>query len=204
MQDRWLASFDDPRLPPLAEEALLYNNDLRVAAARVEAAAASIKAANGTLYPEVNVAARTSGNATGASGQLSGLLVSASWELDLWGRIRYGTAAAQAQYESVDADQRFARQSIVGMLAKAWFLAAESQQQQRLATDMLSRRRAALQFALERQRVGAGTEADVVQARANLQSYRDTAAQIDLGSPSRGAPSRCCSAATRPPRSGCR
>src|SRR6188768_2508997 len=68
----WLASFDDPRLPPLAEEALAYNQDLRVAAARVEAAAASAKAAGGTLYPVVDVIGRTGGDGTGSSGQVSG------------------------------------------------------------------------------------------------------------------------------------
>ena len=55
----WLKSFDDPRLPPLAEEALAYNADLRIAAARVEIAAASLKAAGGAQLPEVNLAART-------------------------------------------------------------------------------------------------------------------------------------------------
>ena len=50
VQDRWLASFDDPSLPPLAEEALRYNIDLRVAAARVEIAAASVKMGMMHLY----------------------------------------------------------------------------------------------------------------------------------------------------------
>ena len=178
VQDRWLASFDDPRLLPLAEEALRYNNDLRLAASRVETASVALKAAGGGLYPEVNVVGRTSGKATGASGQLSGVLVSASWEIDLWGRVRYGQQAADAQYASAQADYRAAQQSIVATLAKGWFLAAEAAQQQRVVTDMVAAAQRLVKLSEDRLRVGAGADADVAIARANLQSYRDSALQI--------------------------
>jgi len=180
LQDNWLASFGDARLLPLAEEALRYNVDLRAAAARVESAAASVKAADGSLYPEVNLIGRTSGKATGSGVQLSGLFVPASWELDLWGRVRYGQRAAQDQYASAEADQRSAQQSIVATLAKAWFLAAEASQQQRLVGDMQAAAERLLKLAEDRQRVGAGSEVDVALARANVQSYRDSARQIDF------------------------
>lgn len=179
VNERWLASFDDPRLPPLAEEALLYSADLRSAAARVEAAQIALKAAGGGLVPEVNVIGRTGGRATGASGQLSGLLVAASWELDLWGRVRYGQQAADAQYASVQADLRAAQQSVVATLAKAWFLAAEAMQQKRIAADMVAAAEKLVTLAGDRLRIGVGADADVALARANLQTYRDNAAQID-------------------------
>jgi outer membrane protein TolC len=51
VQAGWLKSFDDPRLPPLADEALLYNADLRIAESRVEIAAAALKAAGGAQWP---------------------------------------------------------------------------------------------------------------------------------------------------------
>ena len=176
----WLRSFDDPRLPPLAEEALAYNADLRIAAARVEVAAASLKAAGGALLPELNLAARSGGKATGSQGQLSGLVVSASWELDLWGRVRSGRNAADAQYASAQADERAARQAIVAALAKAWFLAAESVLQKRVITDVLMASETFVRLAEDRLQVGVGAEADVAIARADLQSYRDSALQIDF------------------------
>ena len=180
VQSGWLASLNDPRLLPLAEEALLYNADLRIAAARVEVAAAALKAAGGALVPEVNLAARSGGKAIGASGQLSGLLVSASWELDLWGRVRYGREAADAQFASAQADQRAAEQAIVAALAKAWFVAAESAQQRRVVREMLGSAETLLSLSGDRLRVGAGNELDVTQARVNLQSFRDSALQIDF------------------------
>jgi outer membrane protein, multidrug efflux system len=179
VQAGWLATFNDPRLLPLADEALVYNADLRLAAARVEAAAAALKAAGGALAPEVNFAARSGGKAVGASGQLSGLLVSASWEIDLWGRVRYGRAAADAQFASAQADERAARQAIVAALAKAWFVAAESELQRRVVTDMLRGSETLVKLSGDRLRVGAGNDLDVTQARINLQSFRDSALQID-------------------------
>jgi len=180
VQTGWLASFQDPRLPPLAEEALKHNADLRVAAARVDVASAALKAAGGPLAPQVDLAARTGGSATGSSGQLSGLVVAASWELDLWGRVRYGQAAADAQYASTQADQRAAQQAIVGTLAKAWFLAAESMQQRRLLLDVVAASETLVRLAEDRLRFGSGAEADVALARANLQNYRDAALQVDF------------------------
>ena len=47
--DRWLATFNDPQLDALVQEALAYNPDLQVAAARVEQAAAYVKVAGATL-----------------------------------------------------------------------------------------------------------------------------------------------------------
>lgn len=181
VQERWLHSFGDPQLVALADEAMVHNLDLRAAATRIEAAAAAVAAAGGSLLPEVGVTGRTSGNATGSGGQLSGLLVSASWEVDLWGRVRYGRQAADDQYASVQADVRAARQSVAGLLAKAWFLHAEALQQQRLAADATQAAATLVQLAQDRQRVGAGAEADVALARANLQSVRDQAAQVELG-----------------------
>ena len=179
VQAGWLATFQDPRLLPLADEALAYNADLRLAAARVEAASAALKAAGGPLLPEANLAARSGGQAIGASGQLSGLLVSASWEIDLWGRVRYGRAAADAQFASAQADERGARQAIVAALAKAWFLAAESELQRRVVTDMLTGSETLVKLSADRLRVGAGNDLDVTQARINLQTFRESALQID-------------------------
>lgn len=177
----WLSSFGDDRLVTLAQEALRYNSDLRVAATRVDAAAAGVKAAGGSLLPEVNLIGRTGGKATGASGQLSGALLSASWELDLWGRLRYGQRAAQDQYASTEADLRAARQSLVATFAKAWFLSAEATQQKRLVAEMLANGERLVALAEQRQRGGIGSEADVALARGSLQNFRDTDAQIDFG-----------------------
>ena len=55
--DRWLASFDDPALTALVNEALAYNADLQAAAARVEQATGYVAVASGSLWPSVGLAA---------------------------------------------------------------------------------------------------------------------------------------------------
>ena len=179
VRDGWLADFGDPQLVALADEALRYNLDLRAAAARVQTAKVAVKLADGALFPTVGLTARTSGQAVGADGQLSGFVLSAIWELDLWGRIRYGQSAAQDVYASAQADAHFARESIVATLATAWFVAAQAVRQQQLAAQMSAAAQQLVTLARQRERVGVGSQVDVAQAQANLQSNRDVERQID-------------------------
>src|SRR5262249_12494717 len=84
----WLALFNDPALEKLVAEAMAHNTDLRAAAARVEAAEANARAAGATLWPTLNVLARGGGKMGGDATGLNVAGLFASWELDLWGRVR--------------------------------------------------------------------------------------------------------------------
>jgi outer membrane protein, multidrug efflux system len=176
----WLTTFNDPRLEALVREAIVSNPDLRVAAARVEQAAAFVKAAGATLYPQVNLLARGGGALSGDSSGLEGVGVFASWELDLWGRVRAGREAAQLQYQSAALDAEFARQSIAAMVAKSWFLATEARLQKAAAEEMAQSADRLAELARDRLRVGRSDEYDVALAQANVQTFRDTVQQLDL------------------------
>ncbi len=176
--DRWLASFNDPQLDALVAEALAYNPDLRVAAARVEQAAAYVRLSGSTLYPQVNL--RASGSAGADSSGVQGVGLFLNWELDLWGRIRAGREASQVQYVSAELDAEYARQSIAALVAKSWFLATEARLQKAIAEDMAAAAERQLGFAQDRLRVGLGNEYDVTLARANLATYRDGVQSLDL------------------------
>jgi len=169
----WLATFSDPELDALVREALQYNADLRVAQARIEQAAAYLKASGATLYPQVSLLARGGGKMSDASG-LSGVGLFANWELDLWGRVRAGQAFAQRQYDAVQLDAEYARQSIAAMVAKGWFLATEARMQMAQAQAMRQASEALAGLAQDRLRVGRGDEFDVSIARANVATLRDT------------------------------
>jgi NodT family efflux transporter outer membrane factor (OMF) lipoprotein len=176
--DRWLASFNDPQLDALVAEALAFNPDLRVAAARVEQAAAYVRLSGATLYPQVNL--RASGSAGADSSGVQGVGLFVNWELDLWGRIRSGQQASQDQYASAELDAEYARQSIAALVAKSWFLATEARLQKAIAQDMAAAAERQLGFAQDRLRVGVGNEYDVTLARANLATYRDGVQSLDL------------------------
>ena len=66
------------------------------AASRVEQALLYAKLAGAKLYPSVDLLARGGGKMSGDSSGLQGAVLTVTWELDLWGRVRYGRAAATA------------------------------------------------------------------------------------------------------------
>lgn len=177
--DGWLGSFNDPSLSALVNEALAYNADLQVAAARVEQAGGYVKVASGALLPSVGVAA-LGGDKSGSSGGLDGVWLNASLELDVWGRLRYGEAAAQQQSAAVAADYAYARQSLAATVAKGWFVAIEAGLQRAIAQEALGAAETLLRIAQERLRVGNGNEQAVAQARVNVGSARDGLRQIEL------------------------
>ena len=179
MVEPWLASFEDPALSALVDEALLYNADLQVAAARVEQAAGYVKVAGGALRPSVGVFAMNGGK-SGGSGGLEGVWLNASLELDIWGRLRYARAATQEQSAAMAADYAYARQSIAANVAKGWFVAIEAGLQRALAHDALHSAQELMRVAQERLRVGNGNEQAVAEARVSVGTYQDQVRQTDL------------------------
>ncbi|MEO8752000.1 MAG: TolC family protein [Casimicrobiaceae bacterium] len=175
---RWMATFNDPELSALVAESLVYNADLQVAAARVEQASGYVKVASASLFPTLGVVGLTGGK-SGSGGGLDGIFLNAALELDIWGRIRYGEAAAEAQSAAVAADYAYARQSVAATVAKAWFIAIEAGLQRTIAQDVLGSSDSLLRLAQDRLRIGNGNEQAVAEARANVGTYRDTLRQVE-------------------------
>jgi multidrug efflux system outer membrane protein len=174
--DAWLDSFNDPLLSALVTEALAYNADLQVASARVEQAAGALQVASAPMLPTLGVAGTYSGK-SGGGGGINGLFLNASLELDVWGRLRYGEAAARSQSEAAQADFAYARQSLAAMVARSWFLAIEAGMQRTLVEDALRAAQELQRVAQERLRVGVGNEQAVAEAAANVGGVRDTLRQ---------------------------
>jgi multidrug efflux system outer membrane protein len=181
--DNWLASFADPQLDALVQEAIANNPDLRVAAARVEQAGQYVNVAQAALRPWIGIAG-TGGMKSGGGGDptsaLQGIVAAASWELDLWGRVRYSRNAAQETYASSQADFEFARQSIAASMAKSWFSAIQLTLHSAIATQMVNSARQLQSFAQDRERVGVGTDAETAVARATVHEYEETLQQIQF------------------------
>src|SRR5918993_4755292 len=178
--DNWLASFADPQLSAAVAEAIVHNADLRVGAARVEQALLNAKLAGAKLMPSVDVLARGGGKMSGDNSGLTGAALTVSWELDLWGRVRYGRAAAGAAAAATQADFEFAHQSIAARVARSWFLITEASLQRELARRTIRDAEALVGLAEDRSRVGVGNEEEVFVARAGVGIYRDSLRQIEL------------------------
>jgi outer membrane protein, multidrug efflux system len=180
--DNWIASFDDTELNALVVEALDHNPDLRVAATRVEQAAQYVELAKAELRPSVNVLGTGGLNMGGGDvgSALQGISLGASWEPDLWGRMRYARNAAQATHASTQADFEYGRQSIAATVAKTWFTASQTWLQRQIAEDMVKSGQELVNIAEQRRRVGSGTEQDLALARASLGNFQDSAKQLAL------------------------
>jgi outer membrane protein, multidrug efflux system len=174
--DNWLVGFHDDQLTAIVAEAILHNANLQVGAARVEYA----KLAGAKLYPSVDLLARGGGKMSGDQSGLQGGVLTVNWELDLWGRVRYGRAAAAADALSVTADFEYARQSIAAQVAKAWFLATEAGLQADVARNTIRDSEELVRLAETRSKVGVGNDEDVYVARASVGTYRDALRQIEL------------------------
>ena len=179
VSDNWLASFRDDQLTAAVTEAIAHNADLRVGAARVEQAMLYAKLAGANLYPSVDLLAH-GGTKQGDGTGLQGIAISAKWEIDLWGRVRYGRAASVAQAASAQADFEYARQSIAALVAKSWFLATEAGLQVEAARETIRAGDELVKLAGERMRIGIGNQEDVFVARASVGTYRDALRQLEL------------------------
>lgn len=179
ISDNWIASFNDPQLNVLVAEAIQNNPDLLVTATRVEQSALYVDMAKAALKPMINFAG-TGGGKMGGGEALQAAVLGISWELDLWGRVRYQRNAAMADYDSAQADFQFARQSLAALVAKSWFTVNETWLQQKLAADMVQSAQKLVELAKQRQQIGIGSEYDVALATANLSSFQDSEKQVQL------------------------
>ena len=175
--DNWIVSFNDPQLTELVNEAMAHNTDLRVSAARVETAAQYVQLAKASLRPAISLFG-TGGVNMGGGDALQMLSLGASWELDVWGRMRYARNAYEATHASAQADLEFGRQSLAAAVAKSWFTASETWLQLQYAEEMVGASQELVTLGEKRLKVGSGNEQDVVLARASLGSAEDAVKQL--------------------------
>jgi outer membrane protein, multidrug efflux system len=179
VSDNWIASFGDERLAAAVLEAIAHNPDLQVGAARVEEAMLYAKLAGAKLYPSVDLLGRGGGKLSGDNSGLQGGVLTVAWELDLWGRVRYGRAAAVADAASAGLDFEYARQSLAGLVARSWFVATEAELQAATARQTIRDSEELVRLAEVRSSVGVGNDEDVFVARASVGTYRDALRQIE-------------------------
>jgi len=118
----WWHTFADPTLDSLVARALTANTELKSAAERVVAATAIERQARSQGRAELDVGAaaareRLSGYTIGfanpsTQSQFSGQL-EASWEVDLFGRVRNGVRAAREEAAAASEDERAARLAVI-------------------------------------------------------------------------------------------
>ena len=127
----WWRVFKDDTLQGLIRTGLTNNYDLRIAIARVEQANAIVAQNRALYFPQLNYQGAVSRgrNALGTTlfpnnGQTANLVEvagNASWELDLWGRLRRLNEAARAQYFAAQDARRGVYLATAAQVAQAYF-----------------------------------------------------------------------------------
>jgi NodT family efflux transporter outer membrane factor (OMF) lipoprotein len=128
VQVGWIDAFEDETLRALVREAQENNRDLQAAAANVERSWALARQAGAALLPSVDLAAGAAQSGIVGESSSGNLDVSlqASWEVDIWGRLRAGRQAAVVSAEAAEADLRYAQHSLAAAVADAYFVAIEA------------------------------------------------------------------------------
>jgi NodT family efflux transporter outer membrane factor (OMF) lipoprotein len=174
-------NFNDPLLTRLVDQALLANHDLRIALSHYDHANALLRNARLDRFPTV-AASATASDARASADQLPGSTrewrgnksysagINASWELDLFGRVRRGVEAERAEAWAAAADLDALQVAIVGEVASGYVEVRGLQERLRVAKKNADNQRETLRLVQARFDAGRGTEFDTARARAQLET----------------------------------
>jgi NodT family efflux transporter outer membrane factor (OMF) lipoprotein len=201
----WWNLFNDPILTGLERRVFDENLDVQVATVRIAESRAQLGIAGAAQFPTLNANgtytrqkasdvgvfanAPNALGASGASGATTGGIRSrhlnpfdvyqvgfdASWELDLWGKVRRSVESASASVAASNEARRATLLSSLAELARDYMQLRGTQEQLRIAHDNLRTAQQSLQLTQQRAIGGVTTDLDVANAAAQV---RTTAAQI--------------------------
>lgn len=180
--DTWWTGFDDPALARIIQRVLDQNLDLAAALARVDQARAAAREAGAQQLPSGSLTAQAArqrqslqspiGKIASASPtfdrnqSLYDIGVGASWEIDLFGGLRHGAEAANAEAEAAEADQLGLRISVAAEAADAYFRVRGAQKRIALAQDQVMTNKRLLELVRLRLDGGMATSRELAQAEA--------------------------------------
>ncbi|MEO8186054.1 MAG: efflux transporter outer membrane subunit [Burkholderiaceae bacterium] len=183
--ERWWLQFNDPQLTTLVEEALAANLDLRIAISRVDEARASVQIARSALFPQVDAYAGAGRSRASRATEfvfvgpvISDTItvgVQASYEVDLWGRVRSGRNASEAQLLATRYSVETVRTVLAAQVAATYFALRGFDAELKITRDTLGTR--AENVKLQKQRFDAGLVGDY-ELRLSEAERSAVAAQI--------------------------
>lgn len=187
--ERWWSLYADPVLDRLVDEALEHNANARIAAARVLEVRALARIADADLYPTVS--AGFTGKRTKSSEVASFPLgnrpriqnshvatLDVSYELDLWGKYRRASEAAQAELFGAESARDAVRLSLTAQVAQQYFALLAADAQVDVAKRTLASRDETLALFRKRQEAGSLSEYLLHQAVAEQAATRSQLASL--------------------------
>ncbi len=186
----WWTAFNDPDLDRLEARVDVSNQTVKAAVAQLQQARAMVDFQRAGFFPTVTAGVsqerfRTSQNL--AHRALAGKTIpdystglTASWEPDLFGRVKDATVNAQADAEASEADLDAVRLSVTSDLAVDYFDLRSLDTQKRLLDDTVTAYAAALNLLQQQLKDGAIDASAAAQAQTQLESTRTQDTDIDV------------------------
>ncbi|MFZ1083825.1 MAG: efflux transporter outer membrane subunit, partial [Terracidiphilus sp.] len=189
LRGKWWEIYQDPQLNQLEERIESSNQTLRKALETYLAARDQITVARAALFPSLSAGTsvardNVSQNGPSYNGRYTtyndlNLGVQASWEPDLWGRVRRTVEAARSNAQASAADQASIDLSLHAEMAADYLQLRGLDSQVRLLAATIADLQNQLDLTQKRFAGGIGTEVDVAQARTQLETVR--AQLVDIG-----------------------
>ncbi len=188
---KWWEQFGDPVLDQLVETALRDNRDLRVAAARVDQFIGALTATGSQLYPQLGYGAdATRARASTVSMpplpptldpyfSLYNVSLGASWQTDLFGRVRRQTEAAQAQVYASEQGQRGVVLTLVAGVATSYIVLRSLDRQLEIAQATARNFEGTLRIFESRFKHGIISKTELSQIRSQTQQARAAIPQFE-------------------------
>lgn len=177
----WWERYNDPQLTALLTQANQANYTILIAEANYRQGLALARASHSPQLPALNgQAGATRGETTNTTGVRSDYSIglNASWEMDLWGRIRNSVIAGETNAEATAADLAAAKLSVQSTLAQTYFQLRILDSQKLLLDNTAKSFDRSLKLTTNRYNVGLASRTEIAQAETQL---RNTLAQsIDI------------------------
>ncbi|KRA58384.1 RND transporter [Caulobacter sp. Root655] len=183
----WWTLLGDPRLDALIARVNVSNQTIAAAEANYRQARALVREQRASLFPTLDLtgsATRSGGSgstSSGTSGSSSGQRyqagIGASWEPDVWGRIRQTVNGAQASAQASAADLAAAKLSMQGELAISYLGLRQTDAEIALVSKTVEGYQRSLTITQNRYAAAIAPKSDVLQAQTQLAN-----AQADLAS----------------------
>ena len=178
-QGEWWAGFGDRYLDDLVHESLVNNRDLRIAAARVDEFAAILAGTRSQAFPQIGYGLNA-GRARASEEKIPDLvdplsssfsaLLSASWEIDLWGRIRRETESARANLLASEEAQRGVTLTLISSVIVGYVTLLDLDEQLRVTQATIEGRRKNVDIFEKRLAGGWISEFEMSQVRGEYEA----------------------------------
>jgi multidrug efflux system outer membrane protein len=184
----WWQVFQDETLHNLVRTAITNNYDVRIAVTRIEQARAIARETRGQLLPQVNygalagkgknVGAGNTPSPTGITGGAYAIDINASWEIDLWGRIRRLNESARAQMFASEEARRDVLISVIAQVAQEYFQLLALEEQLEIATRSTNSFGQSLKIFSQRLEGGVASKLETSSAEALMHSAASTIPEL--------------------------